>query len=234
MAVVWKAMSLILGLLVTASAAAGTAPRPVGVAMVLAVDASASISTGTLAFQLRGHAAALRDPEVVRAAGAAGMAVVVVVFSGPGTLRPVVPWTLVSNAAEAAALAARIEAARPQVRPDATALGSAIAGAAALFDRNGFEAPRRVIDIVSNGFNNAGPDPAVIRDRVARTGITINALAILDEYPWLESYYAETVVGGPGGFVHTAMDSGSFADALKQKLLAEIAGIGAPVRLARR
>lgn len=42
--------------------AGGNAGRSVDLELVLAVDASGSITTGALEFQLRGHAAAFRDP----------------------------------------------------------------------------------------------------------------------------------------------------------------------------
>lgn len=200
-------------------------PAPVGLELVLAVDASASISSGALEFELRGHAAAIRDPAVIQAAGHTVIAATLAVFSGPHTLRVLVPWTVIRDEAGAEAFAAAILAAPREDLAGATALGSAVEMAALLFDGNGIDAPRRVIDIVSNGFSNAGLDPAIARDRAVKRGITVNALAILDEYPWLEEYYAGSVIGGLGAFVHTAMDKDSFVDALKRKLVTEIAAL---------
>lgn len=219
---------LLAALLLLAGAAplrAEPAGERVGLELVLAVDASASISGGALEFELRGHAAAIRDPAVVEAARSTVIAVTLAVFSGPHSLKVLVPWTIIRGAAEAEAFAAAILAAPREELAGATALGSAIEDAARRFDGNGIEAPRRVIDIVSNGFSNAGLDPAIARDRAVKRGITVNALAILDEYPWLEGYYAESVIGGPGAFVHTAMDKDSFVDALKRKLVTEIASL---------
>lgn len=197
----------------------------VGLELVLAVDASASISGGALEFELRGHAAAIRDPVVVEAARSTVIAVTLAVFSGPHSLKVLVPWTIIRGEADAEAFAAAILAAPREELAGATALGSAIEEAARRFDGNGIDAPKRVIDIVSNGFSNAGIDPAIARDRAVKRGITVNALAILDEYPWLEGYYAESVIGGPGAFVHTAMDKDSFVDALKRKLVTEIVSL---------
>lgn len=198
-----------------------------GLELVMAVDGSASISGGALEFQLRGHAAAIRDPAVVEAAARTVIAATLTVFSGPHSLRVLVPWTVIRGEAEAEAFAAAILAAPREELAGATALGSAIEEAGRLFEGNGIEAPRRVIDIVSNGFSNAGLDPAVARDRAVKRGVTVNALAILDEYPWLEEYYAESVIGGLGAFVHTAMDKDSFVDALKRKLVTEIVALPA-------
>ncbi|MGQ9367199.1 DUF1194 domain-containing protein [Azospirillum sp. A39] len=222
----------LVGLLLPLPAAAGSdgaaaPPLPPALELVLAVDGSASITSGALEFQLRGHAAALRDPSVIDAVAASGgIAVTLVAFSGPRSLKVLVPWTVVRDGAAAEAFAARVLAAPRGFKADSTALGSAIDEAAALFADNGIEAPRRTIDIVSNGFCNAGGDPAAARDRAAAQGITVNALAILDEFPWLEDYYRENVIGGPSAFVHTAMDRETFVEALRRKLVMEIAGAG--------
>ncbi len=205
--------------------------RSVSLELVLAVDGSASITDGDLEFQLQGHAAAFLDPSLADAVSAGGVAATLVVFSGPHSLRVLVPWTILSSGEDAKAFSAKIAAAPRGFQADSTALGSAIDDAAKLFDGNGIEAPRKVIDIVSNGFSNSGPDPSGARDRAERRGITINALAILDEFPWLEDYYQENVIGGANCFVKTAMDRDSFVEALRQKLIQEIAALPAAHRV---
>ncbi len=216
--------------------AAARPPAPaaarVTLEIVLAVDGSASITDGGLAFQLLGHAAAFRDPALADALSAGAVAATLVVFSGPHSLRVVVPWTVLAGAGDAAAFADRILEAPRGIQADSTALGSAIDDCARLFEGNGIEAPRKVIDLVSNGFSNSGPDPAGARDRAAARDITVNALAILDEFPWLEEYYQENVIGGANSFVKTAMDRDSFVAALRQKLIQEIAALPPPNRFA--
>jgi hypothetical protein len=178
-------------------------------ALVLLVDASGSVSDGGWAFQLRGHATAFRDPRLGAAvsAGATGrMAVTLAAFAGPRSLRTLVPWTVGG----------------PPGTTDATAIGSAIEDAADLFDAAP-PARRRTIDISANGFSNAGIDPEVARDSAVAQGITINALVILDEYDWLEAYFADAVIGGASAFVMTAEDRESFAASIFSKLLAEMA-----------
>ncbi|WP_448205912.1 DUF1194 domain-containing protein [Azospirillum sp. sgz302134] len=207
------------------SPAARSAAKSVSLELVLAVDGSASITDGDLEFQLQGHAAAFLDPSLADAVSAGGVAATLVVFSGPHSLRVLVPWTILGSAEDAKAFSARIAAAPRGLQADSTALGSAIDDSANLFENNGIEAPRKVIDIVSNGFSNSGPDPAGARDRAEKHGITINALAILDEFPWLEEYYQENVIGGANCFVKTAMDRDSFVEALRQKLIQEIAAV---------
>jgi Ca-activated chloride channel homolog len=203
------------------------AQAPVDLALVLLVDASGSISDGGWTFQLRGHATAFRDPRLAAAieAGATGrIAVTLAAFAGPRSLRRLVPWSVIGPSGTTEAFADRIEASPVDGRGGATAIGSAIEGAIDLFD----DAPasaRRTIDISANGFSNAGIDPEVARDRAVAAGVTINALVIVDEYDWLEAYFADAVIGGPGAFVKTAEDRESFAEAIFQKLLAEIAAV---------
>ncbi|UEM04681.1 DUF1194 domain-containing protein [Skermanella rosea] len=214
-------------LLLLAGAAARADQQPVDLELVMAVDASGSITTGALEFQLRGHAAAFRSAEVAESltvGGTRSVAVTLVQWAGPNTLETVVPWTRVADAADAKGFADRIGAATRPPLDGSTAMGSAIDRAAGLFDGNGFDAPRRVIDISSNGFSNSGVDVEGARDRAVARGVTINALAILDEYDWLEEYYAESVIGGPFSFVRTAENRDSFADAILRKLVEEIAG----------
>ena len=206
----------------------GNAARSVDLELVLAVDASGSITTGALEFQLRGHAAAFRDPQVAGALTVGGnraIAVTLVQWAGPNTLETVVPWTRIADPADAKRFADSIADMTRPPRDGSTAMGSAIDRAVDLFDGNGFTAPRRVIDICSNGFSNAGVDVSGARDRAVARGVTVNALAILDEYDWLEEYYVESVIGGPFAFVRTAESRDSFANAILHKLVEEISGV---------
>jgi hypothetical protein len=206
----------------------GNAARSVDLELVLAVDASGSITTGALEFQLRGHAAAFRDPQVADALTVGGnraIAVTLVQWAGPNTLETVVPWTRIADPVDAKRFADSIADMTRPPRDGSTAMGSAIDRAVDLFDGNGFTAPRRVIDICSNGFSNAGVDVSGARDRAVARGVTVNALAILDEYDWLEEYYVESVIGGPFAFVRTAESRDSFANAILHKLVEEISGV---------
>jgi hypothetical protein len=199
------------------------AADPVDLALVMAIDGSASISGNTLEFQLRGHAGALRDPMLVDAitGGRHGaIRAAVAVWSDPGTFRVVVPWTRIAGPYEAVALADAIDAAPRQARRGATAIGSAVLAAVDLVA--GVDAPRRTVDLTSNGFSNAGPAPEAARAAAEAAGVTVNALAILNEFSWLEDYYRANVIAGPGAFVTSVADFDGFEDALRAKLIAEI------------
>lgn len=211
----------VLALLLVLCGGASAAPA---VAIVLALDGSASITDGDLEFQLQGHSAAFRDPSVGDALSAGGALVTLTAYSGPRSLKILIPWTLLTSAEDAKRFADRIDALPRDFKGDSTAIGSAIEEASKLFERDG-GARRRVIDLVSNGFSNGGIDPPSARDHATARGITINGLAILDEFPWLADYFEENVIGGVGSFVKTAQDRASFIEALRQKLILEMVAL---------
>lgn len=215
-----------LAALPAAPALAMTADPPlVDAALMLAVDASASIDRGLLDFQLRGHAAAFRHKaveEAISRSGGNGIAVTLAQFAGPETLTTLVPWRVLKTSADCEGLAATIDSAPGVFMGGATALGSAVVQAVALLDAAPYRTDRRTLDIVSNGFSNAGIDPRSARGYAAGANVTVNGLAILNEYDWLETYFAENVIAGRGSFVRTADDLNSFAGVLLGKLVTEM------------
>jgi Protein of unknown function (DUF1194) len=66
------------------------------------------------------------------------------------------------------------------------------------------------------------------RDAEIAAGATINGLPILAVEPNLEGYYRENVIGGEGSFVEVAEEFPSFANAILNKLVREIAGDPVP------
>ena len=194
--------------------------------LVIAVDASGSVDNGEFALQVQGLANAFRDPKVVAAIegqGAAGIAVAVLQWSSPGNQIVAVDWTAVADAASASDLAERIESAGRLLHGE-TAIAHALRFASGLFAHGDFEGRRKVIDLSGDGPNNFGGVPRQVRDLAVAAGVTINGLAILNEYAELDRYYEDEVIGGPGAFVMTAVDYQDFANAIRNKLLREIAG----------
>ncbi|HEX7967650.1 MAG TPA: DUF1194 domain-containing protein, partial [Stellaceae bacterium] len=90
------------------------------------------------------------------------------------------------------------------------------------------DAVRRVIDVSGDGINNNGRAVTEARDAAVQTGITVNGLPILTEYPNLDTYYRENVIGGPGAFAVAASDFSSFGSAILSKLVREIAAKDGP------
>ena len=89
-----------------------------------------------------------------------------------------------------------------------------------------------VIDVSGDGVNNSGGPVEVARDKLIADGVTINGLPIMNDRPTfgrlpptpLDEYFRESVVGGPGAFVIPAEDFQAFGQAVKRKLIREIAG----------
>jgi len=207
---------------VLAKSAPGTCA---GLALVLAVDVSASVTPDSYVLQRNGIARAFENPRLVSTIVAVpgGIEALVLEWSDPDRIAVTVRWTRLVDADSAAAFAGAVRATR-RSSEGLTAIGPALLAAAAAFDRSPEPAQRRVIDISGDGMANFGLPPKVARDRIVAAGIAINGLAILTEEPWLEGYYRSNVIGGPGAFVVVARDFGSFADAMLRKLVQEIAG----------
>jgi hypothetical protein len=200
----------------------------VDLALVLAVDASSSVDRAEFDLMIGGYAAAFREAEISRAllSGPSGAAAIaMLIWSGQGAQEIAIPWRLVTAREDVAALAEAIEVLPRLVPPGATALGEGMAAALALFAHGPAEARRMVLDVSGDGAHNQGRPPGPIRDIGVAAGITINALAVLNEEPDLMAHYAGEVIGGPGAFVMHCPDYEAFAEAIQEKLRREIAGV---------
>lgn len=222
-------LATLLGLVGTAGPAPANEAAVVDLELVLAVDASGSVDAYEFALQMRGIAAAFRDPEVqaaLTASGPRGVAVVLMQWSGRRQQAVVVDWLRLFDAVSAGRFAAQVEGAGRLILGE-TAIASAVDFARELLSRNAFHGHRQVIDISGDGPNNTGHAPGTARDRATALGITINGLAIRNEIRDLDHYYREHVIGGPDAFLVRARDYEDFAEAMRIKLIREIRG--APV-----
>ena len=189
--------------------AASAKAEPVDVELVLAVDSSASVDYSEFNLQLRGLSLAFSDPELGRviADGPYG-AIAVTLIEWSSTRRQVmsIPWTRLATAKDATALAERIDLTPRRIETGATSISASILYASAMFENNGFEGVRRVIDLSGDGYNNQGPALSDAREAVVATGVTINALAIENQVLGLGDYFERHLVSGPGAFVIRAND----------------------------
>jgi len=195
-------------------------------ALVLAVDASGSVSQPRFELQKQGYAAAFRDRRVlntIRSGGTQSIAVTMFQWTGPRLHVQVVPWTVIKDEASADAFAAAIEEAPRQLFGGGTSISGAIDHARALLAQVPVEPVRRVIDISGDGSNNSGRSVTVARDEAVRAGVGINGLPILSVEPDLDDYYRDYVIGGPGAFMVPATSYETFAEAIIKKLITEIA-----------
>lgn len=219
-------MRLIVFLLALMAAPAQAACR---LALVLALDVSASVDAEEYRLQVEGMAAALTSPEVsgiLLSDPANPVAVAVFVWSGPSDQALVADWTLVTDEGVLAGLAGRIASYPRRIVFDGrTAIGAALRQASFLLSI----APpcdRRVVDVATDGRNNAGADPQQIADGAAFQGVTINGLAIgggaASAETSLARYLRLRVTRGADSFVETARDYADFERAMTRKLIREL------------
>ena len=158
------------------------ADEPVDIELVLAVDVSRSVDAREARLQRQGYINAFRDPEVIRAihSGVVGrIAVTYLEWAGTSPVSVVAGWTMIKDADSALAFADMLGRAPPRSALY-TSISNAIDFALPMFDGNGFEGLRRVIDVSGDGPNNWGDLVTTARDRAVAAGITINGLPILD------------------------------------------------------
>jgi hypothetical protein len=214
-------------LLVAAHPTHGAGATSVDVALVLAVDVSESVDAEEYELQHEGIARAFENKDVIAtiSGGPHGaIAAMVLEWSDRDKQVVTVDWSPISDAATAGAFAARVRASR-RSSAGLTAIGDALLASDAAFARLGDKPDRRVIDLSGDGMANIGPPPDQVRDGLVAEGITINGLAILKTEPWLDQYYDMNVVGGEHSFLLKVEDFQSFATAIQQKLLGEIAAL---------
>ncbi len=226
----------VAGLLAAAPVRAATA-RVVDLVLVLAVDVSRSVDYEEFQLQREGYAQALTSPEVLNAIKTGQIGAIAVTYfewSGFDQQKTIVPWTVVDDLASAEAVASRIlEAERPFA--GYTSISNAIDYGMVLLEASPHEGLRQVIDISGDGSNNSGRPILLARDEAVAKGITINGLPIVNDRPSpfgrieinLEDYYKTTVIGGPGAFHVVAQDFQAFGQAIRAKLVKEIAELPA-------
>jgi hypothetical protein len=221
---------------IAGDAAAG---ERVDLELLLLADASQSIDETEIRFQRQGYAAAITHPDVLAAISHGyerRIAVTYVEWGDETSQEVVVPWTIIDGPKSAAGFAQDLRA-TPRRAFGPNAIGSALAAAQALIQSNGIEGTRRVIDFSADSAWSGGGVPiAEARAAALGAGIVIHGLAILCrscdsgrpiDYD-LEAAFAAFITGGPGSFVITADGDDRFAEAVRRKLILEIAGMPDP------
>ena len=207
---------------------------PVDVELVIAVDVSYSMDPEEQELQREGYMAAISSREFMSALreGIHGkIAMTYFEWAGEHHNQIIVPWRLIDGPEAADGFAADISRAR-YTRASRTSISGAMLFAAALFESSGYRGVRRVIDISGDGVNNNGPLVALTRDETLAKGITINGLPIMLKRPSrgmmdigrLDIYYEDCVIGGPGAFVVPILTRDRFKEAIRTKLVLEVAG----------
>ncbi|MEM7684567.1 MAG: DUF1194 domain-containing protein [Paracoccaceae bacterium] len=225
---------LFTGLFFTVHPARAEEATPVSLELVLLADATGSIDQKEIEFQRQGYAQAITDPAVIDAivySGYGKIALTYVEWADATSQDVVVGWTVIDGE-EAAQTFASDLLEPPRQAWGRNAIGAALLAGKRLIETNAFEGLRKVIDLSADSANNwNGPSIPDARAEVLFAGISINGLAVLcrscSGQPIsynLEAAFREFIIGGPGSFVITAENSETFADAVRRKLILEIAG----------
>jgi hypothetical protein len=169
------------------------------------------------------------------------IAVTFVEWAGSDFQRVVVPWTVISDP-ESGALFSEAVSREARSFWGWTSISGAIDFSMRQFAASPHSSPRRVIDVSGDGVNNSGRTSSEARDEAVAAGVTINGLVIMNDRPTpgffqvpqppLDEFYRNHVIGGPGAFVIAIDDFSTFAFAIVNKLVREIAGEPAPTNLA--
>jgi hypothetical protein len=206
----------------------------VDVELVIAVDVSYSMDLDELAVQREGYAQAIVSKEFMRALKNGPNAKVSVTYfewSASSDQKIIIPWRVIDGPETADAVSSEIMN-TPVRRGSRTSISGAIYFAMPLLEENPYRGLRRVIDISGDGPNNNGAPVTPARDEALAKGIVINGLPIMVKEPSystmdidnLDWYYEDCVIGGPGSFVVPIKDRERFREAIRQKLVLEVAG----------
>jgi hypothetical protein len=206
----------------------------VDVELILAVDVSYSMDMDELAVQREGYAQAIVSKEFLQALKSLPNGKISVTYfewAASSDQKVIIPWRLIDGPETADAVAEEILK-TPIRRASRTSISGAIYFAMPLFDENPYKGMRRVIDISGDGPNNNGAPVTGAREMALSKGIVINGLPIMVKEPSystmdidnLDWYYEDCVIGGPGSFVVAIKDREKFKEAIRAKLLLEVAG----------
>jgi hypothetical protein len=210
-----------------------TAPS-VDIELVIAVDVSYSMDLDELAVQREGYAQAIVSKEFLQALRTGPNSKISVTYfewSASSDQKIIISWRVIDGPETADAVANEIMQ-TPVRRGSRTSISGAIMFAMPLFDEDPYRGLRRVIDISGDGPNNNGLPVMPVRDEALAKGIVINGLPIMVKEPShstmdidnLDWYYEDCVTGGPGSFVVPIKGRENFKEAIRTKLIQEVAG----------
>jgi hypothetical protein len=222
------------------SSAPARAEIEVDLALVIAVDVSFSMDPDEQTLQREGFIEAFRSQivhDAIRRGAVGRIAVSYMEWAGASDQRTLLPWAIIEGPEGANAFADQLSR-KPTRRASRTSISGAIDYAVKMQDESGVSAIRRVIDVSGDGPNNQGRSVLAARaDAIARN-ITINGLPIMlkdagyFDIQDLDLYYRDCVIGGQGAFLVPARDKAQFRDAVKTKIIMEIASAPTPGRAA--
>jgi hypothetical protein len=197
-------------------------------ALLLALDVSASVSPGDDLLQRQGLARALLSPAVSEAF-LAGYPVAIQIFewAGASYQRQLLPdWQMIRTREDLARVAKAVEVPLAPTLDRSrrrTALGKALAVAHGIFNQSP-DCRARTLDVSGDGRSNEGPSASDTYARLPWGLITVNALVIQGPTrEWgISRYFERFVLRGPGAFLIEADGYEDYRRAMEEKLLREI------------
>jgi len=189
-------------------------------AVVLAVDVSGSVDRNEYRIQMDGLAAALSDGIVTEALVEQQAQVTLIQWSGTSRQEQTIPWTVITDFSDVAALATQVADAPRRWRNYSTAIGEALNLSAQVLEAAS-DCRRKVIDVSGDGKSNEGIAPADVLPQMRAKGIIVNALAIETDDTDLTAYFFENLISGEGAFVITANGFEDYPAQIRRKLQRE-------------
>jgi hypothetical protein len=194
-----------------------------------------------LAIQREGYAQAVTSAEFLKAlkSGPNGkIAITYFEWAAANDQKTIISWRIIDGPESADAVAAEIMKA-PLRRASRTSISGAINYGMQMFTENPYKGLRRVIDVSGDGPNNNGELVTIARDAAIAKGVIINGLPVMVkqtsyvtmDIEQLDYYYEDCVIGGPGSFVIPIKERAKFQEAIRTKLLLEVAGLQPEGRL---
>ena len=239
----------ILAVLLATGFAVAQNGEAVDTALIVAVDVSNSVDEKRYRLQMEGIAQALEDPAVIEGIiGGAKGGILFSMVTWADRPKVTLPWTRITNAAEARATAARVRK-LPRQDGEFTCMARMMRTVSdKIVPQVPAPAAKIVLDVLGDGQDNCNSKEPInaVRDELVKWGVTVNGLPILENsneqtYTPVESYlpqersastledwYRENVKGGPGSFVLPANGYKDFGRAIRQKFVLEISGLSPP------
>lgn len=203
-------------------------------ALALGLDVSGSVDFREYRLQYEGLASALADQEVqasIFALPEAPVAIAVYEWSSSGFQRIVVDWEMLHDLDRLEDVRLRLLAKSRERAPAPTGLGRAMIFGKEMINRG----PRcwdETLDVSGDGKNNDWPPPQRVISSGVLGQLRVNALVIVEDsnnpdvpsnLEELSTYFRERVIHGPDAFIEVALGFADYADAMKRKLLRELA-----------
>jgi hypothetical protein len=223
----WALVRALRPVLYAFAACAGlTAPaaaQDCRLALLLALDVSASVDRAEYNLQRDGLISAFLSPEVQAGFlnGPGDVALGVFEWSGRFQQNTLVDWIMIRSEADLLDVTARLSRTTRGSADFPTAIGYALGYASSLFDR----APPclfNTLDVSGDGQNNDGFPPDAAYQHFDFEGITVNGLAIGGASREIAEYFTAQVIRGPGAFVEYAETHFDFETTMRRKLEREL------------